>query len=513
MPDRKLDVLFVHAGTGRVYQGLRPAYSAVEPPTWSLLLAQSCRARGFGAGILDCDVDNLTDAQAVERVREADPRLVVFAVYGSEPNQGAVRMAGAVPLASLLKRTYPQYRVCFTGSHTQALPHEVLGLPCVDFVLPNEGIYPLGAMLARQLDLLNLDAAGVPGLGWKDSSGLIHLNAPSKTVGQARMDVDMPGYAWGLVDLNRYRSHFWHGRYRHELRSPFAAVYTSLGCPFKCDFCMINVVNRADSELGYDASKSSGMRWWSAGHTLGQIDALLAGGVRTIRISDEMFLLNKSHYQPIVDGLVDRNKDDSLNLWCYARVDTVRSGYLPRLRAAGFRWICLGIESADTTIRREISKGSYEAVDVRRVVKEIEDADIDVLANYIFGLPEDAVETMTRTFDLSKELNTRMWNAYPAMALPGSPLYAQAVKGGRAVPGPHEYEKFGFLSYECTPLGTRYLSPSEVLKFRDNAFHEYWGRPAFQKKVGDKFGPAAVENIRSMLGVKLHRRLLGDRDD
>ena len=53
--DRPLDVLFVNAGcAATAYQELSKDFSAIEPPTWSLLLAQSSRAKRYGVGILDC---------------------------------------------------------------------------------------------------------------------------------------------------------------------------------------------------------------------------------------------------------------------------------------------------------------------------------------------------------------------------------------------------------------------------------------------------------------------------
>ena len=38
----------------------RRTYPAIEPPTWSLLLAESCRSVGYGVAILDCDAERLT---------------------------------------------------------------------------------------------------------------------------------------------------------------------------------------------------------------------------------------------------------------------------------------------------------------------------------------------------------------------------------------------------------------------------------------------------------------------
>lgn len=95
-PNRQLDVLFIEPDcAGVAYQDLSKVYSAIETPTWSLLLAQSCRAKGYGVGILDQTAQRLSDAQALQRIGEANPRLAVFVVYGQNPNSGTTNMIGA----------------------------------------------------------------------------------------------------------------------------------------------------------------------------------------------------------------------------------------------------------------------------------------------------------------------------------------------------------------------------------------------------------------------------------
>ena len=59
---------------------------------------------------------------------------------------------------------------------------------------------------------------------------------------------------------------------------------------------------------------------------------------------------------------------------------------------------------------RIYAKGKFEDVDVKEVIKRIHEADINVMGNYIFGLPGDTKETMKKTFDLSVELCTAGWN-------------------------------------------------------------------------------------------------------
>ena len=100
----KLDVLFINPGNHKaIYQGLEKDYSAIEPPTWALLLAQSVRAVGFKPGIFDVNAERFSTRQAVQRVKETETRLLCFVVYGQNPNSGTVNMSGATALANAVK--------------------------------------------------------------------------------------------------------------------------------------------------------------------------------------------------------------------------------------------------------------------------------------------------------------------------------------------------------------------------------------------------------------------------
>lgn len=508
-----LDALFVTPDSSLdAYQALATTYSAIEPPTWSLLLAESCRARGFDVAILDCDAERLALADAVARIEDADPRLVVFVIYGQNPNSGTTGMIGGTRLAEALKVANPDRLVAFVGSHTSALPHEVLALDAVDLVLPGEGVYALHNLLAGDLDH---DLAATRGIGHKPVDGAGRhtpvLNPPERTVPRDRMDVDLPGYAWDLLPSRRrpldlYRAHFWHAGFDHARRTPFAAIYTSLGCNFACSFCMINVVNRVDYRPGVDASASRGMRFWSPEFVIGQMRRLADLGVRTLRISDEMFFLHRRYYVPLLEQLV--REDLGFSMWTYSRVDTVRRDALDLFADAGVEWLALGIEAGDQTVRHEVAKGSYEEVDIREVCKGVRDAGINVISNYIFGLEHDTHETMQQTLELALELRTEMANMYPCQALPGSPLHTRARREGRRLP--RSYAGYAFLSYDAEPLATAQLSSAEILAFRDRAWQTYFTDPAYLRLVASRFGAAQRANVEAMAAVPLRRRLLGD---
>ena len=59
-----LDCLFINAASNKIAkQKLSGKYSAIETPTWALLLAESCRSKGFKVGILDAEAERLSDYQ------------------------------------------------------------------------------------------------------------------------------------------------------------------------------------------------------------------------------------------------------------------------------------------------------------------------------------------------------------------------------------------------------------------------------------------------------------------
>lgn len=511
--ERALDVLLIHPdSSAQAYQGLATTYSAIEPPTWALLLAQSCRAKGFGAAIMDCDAEKLSLEAAVQRARDLKPRLVVFVVYGQNPNSGTTSMIGATRLAQAIKQELPELPVGFVGSHTSALPREVLALPYVDLVFLNEGVYALHNLLRGNL---KSDLAKVAGIGFKkrDAAGrpVLWLNPPQAVVPQELMDQDLPGYAWDLLPykerpLDLYRAHFWHAGFDHAKRTPFAAIYTSLGCNFGCDFCMINIVNRQDNGEDVHAAHSRGMRFWSPGFIAAEMEKLAKLGVQTLRISDEMFFLNRRYYEPLLQDVTQRQL--GLNMWTYSRVDTVRPAALEMFRKAGVNWLALGIEAGSQTVRKEVSKGSFQEVNIREVCKTVRDAGLHVISNYIFGFPDDTLETMQQTLDLALELNTEMANMYPCQALPGSPIYRQAIRNGWKLP--ESYAGYAFLSYECEPLATKHVSAAEVLRFRDDAFQTYFTNPAYLDLVERTFGAPQRANVEEMTKVRLKRKLLGD---
>ena len=507
-----IDCLFVNpSNQSEIYQGLSTKYSAIEPPTWILLLAQSLRSQGYVVQILDTNAENLSDEESLERINSLKPRLICFVVYGQNVNSGCVGMSGATRLSKFLRDRFLNIPIGFIGSYVQALPKKtLLEEPSIDFVFNGEGVYSLWNLLKKWRIDIN-DLGDVKGLVWR-KNGEIVFNEPERIVSSANMDRDLPGYAFDLLPfkekpLDLYRSPMWHAGYVEENRSPYAAIQTSIGCPFACHFCMINTINKSDNAEVAVAGNYSGSRHWSPEFIITVFDQLVELGVKTIKITDELFFYDKRRYQPLLEKIVERGYGDKLNLWIYSRIDVLaKDEVLDLARRAGVKFIALGIEASRREVRLEISKGKFQDVDIRKVVKRVEDAGIEVIANYIFGLPKETKESMQETFDLAVELNTMAFNAYAATLLAGTHLYSEALKNGEKVP--EKYSEFSFHSYDAICGHTDSLTAAEILEFRDKAYNLYHSNPKFLAKVEAKYGKKAAEDTLAMSKLTLKRKII-----
>src|SRR3990167_11061303 len=107
-----------------------------------------------------------------------------------------------------------------------------------------------------------------------------------------------------------------------------------------------------------------------------------------------MFILKEQPTLSICDKIIERGYGDKLNIWCYGRVDQTKEKYLEKMRRAGFKWICLGIESLSSSVRDGVAKANYSEQDIYTTVRLIQDYSINIIANYMFGLPDDTMESM-----------------------------------------------------------------------------------------------------------------------
>jgi radical SAM superfamily enzyme YgiQ (UPF0313 family) len=491
-----VDVLFINPGDRKqIYQDLGNDYAAIEPPVFAGLFATYVRGKGCSAAIYDAPAMGASAAEAARVATEDyEPKLIVIVCYGLQPSASTQNMTAAGDIARLIRKANPEAKIMMTGTHPSALPELTMQQEAVDFVCDLEG--PVTILKTLQaIDAQANDFSGIPSLWSRDGDSIIRPTSAEPLL--LDLDNEMSGIAWDLLPMEKYRAHNWHSFNDIHNRSPYAAIHTSLGCPYKCHFCCIN------SPFG-----KSSYRMWSPEVVVQEIDFLVENyGIKNLKFVDEMFVLNKNHVLGICDLLIER--DYEVNIWAYARVDSVQDEFLDKLKAAGVNWLCLGIESASDHVRDGADK-IYGNDDIKDVVRRIQDAGIYIIANYIFGLPDDSIERMQQTFDLALELNCEFANFYSAMAYPGSPLYADAIELNLDLP--ESWKDYSQHGYSSKPLNNQFCSSAEILGFREQAFETYFKHQPYLDLVKEKFGPAVVDHIKEMTSIPLKRKLLEDSD-
>lgn len=486
-----IDVLLINPGDHKnAYQGLANDFAAIEPPVFAGLFATYLLRKGLRVAIYDVPATRESAEAAVASMLELyAPTLSVLVVYGLQPSASTQNMPSAGKIARLLKES-SDTRVLMTGTHPAALPGRTMREERIDFACDREGPVTIEKTF-RAIEAKSTDFSNVPSLWWRRGDAIVPPAQSEPLL--ADLDGEMPGIAWDLLDMSRYRAHNWHCFDDIDARQPYASIHTSLGCPYKCNFCCIN------APFGKNA-----YRMWSPETVVKEIDHLVERyGVKNIKFVDEMFILNRRHVLGICDLLMQR--DYKVNIWAYARVDTVQDEMLGKLKAAGFNWLALGIESGSADVRDGAEK-AFGNEEITEVVRKIQRAGIYVLGNYIFGLPDDTHARMQDTLDLALELNCEFANFYSAMAYPGSALYTYAEQNHLELPA--DWAGYSQHAYNTRPLANKQLSSADILGFRDQAFLRYFSDPRYLGLVQEKFGARVVEHIRQMSAIPLRRELL-----
>jgi len=477
----KIDIVLVKPGARmELFGKLGVSLSGIAPPLDIGLAASFLRDKGYSVRIIDADAEYLTPSQAVDRIIEYQP--IVAGIFAH-----TIRMMHAGQIVKELKNKAPAIKTLLGGRHPSSLPEKTLIEEKPDFVCQGEPFYPLLELLKLLKTQPVPQDYNINGI-WYFKGNKAVSNPPHPLI--KNLD-ELPFIAWDLLPMNKYRAHNWHCFDNSKDRQPYAIIYTSIGCPYKCTYCCVNAVYGG-----------SGIRFRSPEKVVEEIDILVRNyKVKNIRIVDDIFTFKPERVEKICDFIIERNYD--LNFWCYARLDTVNETMLIKMKRAGINWISYGIEAGHEKVREGVFK-RLNSDTIKKAVEMTKKVGIHIIANFVFGLPDDDIETVRATLDVAKEFNFEYVNFYVAMAWPGSKLYEESVKNKIRLPD--KWDGYAQLSEETLPLPTKSLTAEEVLRFRDKAFKEYFTNPEYLRMMEHKFGSDVRNGIQGMLKYTINRK-------
>ena len=483
----RLDFLFVKPNSKKVnYQVLDDfKMTAIEPPLWPAILAGYCREQGLDVDIIDAEVEGFSNEILSHNIKELNPKTLVINICGHNPSASTQSMTGVKELINQIylncEGERPKFRIVLHGLHPSALPYKSLEETKADGVIIGEGLDTI--IQLQYFDPVIYDLNYLKKEPWICPS--ISLFDLTK----------LPQPAWDLLPIEKYRAHSWHCFGKIDKRQGYGVVYTSLGCPYDCSFCVIHVMTNGARRVRFRTVEQvmNNIRFW------------VSNGITNIRLIDENFTINRQHALDICEA-ISEEYCDKLNIWAYASLHSLDKRMAEALSSAGIKWLGIGFESGSQKVLNASNK-KQDVSSILDIVYMCKGEGINIGSNFIFGLPEDTMETMQETLDLALKVNGEWANFYSCMAYPGSKLYEEA----QTFPWytkPTSWSAYSQHSHECQPLGTKYLTPAEVLKFRDEAFTTYFTNPKYLDMIETKFGLETRSHIENMTKLKLKRKLI-----
>jgi anaerobic magnesium-protoporphyrin IX monomethyl ester cyclase len=484
-----LDLLLVFPNNRiRAYGSLASEVVGISPPVQSGMTAAYVRERGHSVRILDADALAWLPDQVGREVAAIRPRLVMLST--DHVNSGDVtKMAAATETVKAIHAAAPGVPVLLDGVVPTAYPRWMLEDEGADYVCQGEPYEPIVKLLEKLKEApdARLSKGEIVGIWARYGDDIVEsVRAP------LFHEVDkLPMTAWDLMPPSNYRAHHWHCFDRLDQRSPYASVFTNLGCPYGCSFCSVNVV-----------AGGPNFRTHSPEYVMKELTLLNKKyGVTNIRLLDNVFTIRLDLVEELCDRIIAA--DLNLNFWAYARVESVRNpDILKKMRKAGVRWLAYGIEAAHERVRAAVGKPSNPEI-IEQAVEWTKEAGIWIVGNFIFGLPEDDRESMQMSLDMAKRFNFEWANFYCAMAYPGTKLYDEV--GAQGIELPKDWGAYGQYSANSQPLATKYLTSKEIVKFRDAAFLEYFENPRYLNMLENTFGSDARDFVRRILTHQMKR--------
>ena len=417
----------------------------VSSPPLGLAYLASILRKNHEVKIIDSNILDYTMNDMRKELRNFFPDIVgITSVTPSMPSAYAV--------AKIAKQIREDCTVVIGGPHVTFLPKQTLE-ECqhIDVVVKGEGEKTIKELTDAIEGKRPLES--VKGIAFRKENRIVE-NEPRPFI--KKID-EIPFPSRDLLPMHLYQA--------NGVR--YTTMITSRGCPFRCSFC--------------SSSRLFGGYWRgrSPENVLEEMKTIYEDyGIKNVEFIDDTFTLDQKRAEKICEGIIKEGWDISWG--ASSRVDTLSRKLVEKMKEAGCWILFLGIESGSQRILDAIGK-RITLEQVRKAVKIVKDARIQVLGSFIIGFLQDTVETIKMTINFAKKLNLDYAEFSILTPYPGTPIYDYAIKNGLLLT--KDWSKFNAVEPIMKIKGvtekqlkalfqkayiTFYLRPSIVLKWIRN---------------------------------------------
>ncbi len=309
------------------------------------------------------------------------------------------------------KRVDPKVLTVAGGQHFTGTAHESLQtFPEIDVIVRGEGEQTLAELVEKAKT--NSPFQDIKGISFQHKGNISH-NPPRPFI-ENLDDLPFPGYHF-VKDL----MHKYHFSAMTGLKTPYALIEGSRGCPHRCTYC-------------------SQWRHWqgtwrkkSAKRIADEMEFCYnTYGSRFIWLTDDNFGLGNRAHQ-LAGEINDKGLPEDLMWFTQARCDDVvkHKGILPELRRAGLKWVLLGVESSHPSTL-ETFKKNLTPQDAIEAVKLLQENDIFAQAMLIVGERKDTAESLEELRQFANDLDPDFSIFALLTPFPGTELFESARQNG-----------------------------------------------------------------------------------
>jgi radical SAM superfamily enzyme YgiQ (UPF0313 family) len=366
----------------------------VSSPPLGLAYIASVLRQNHEVKIIDSNVLNYTISDVERELRSFNPDVV--GITSVTPS-----IYEAYKVAETAKKVREDCKVVLGGPHATFMPRQTMEeCEYIDIIVRGEGEETTSELIENIEKGAPLNE--VKGITFREKNEIIDTE-PRPFI--KNID-DIPFPSRDLLPMHLYKFN----------GVKYTTMLTSRGCPFKCSFC--------------SSSRLFGGYWRgrSPENVLEEMKIVYEEyGIRNIEFMDDTFTLNQERAEKICDEIIKQGWDISWG--ASSRVDTLSKKLVEKMKKAGCWIIFLGIESGSQKILDAIGK-RITLEQVKKAVKILKDAGIQVLGSFIIGFVQDTKETIKETIKFAKSLNLNYAEFSILTPYPGTPIFDYAKKHG-----------------------------------------------------------------------------------